>query len=329
MKKIRIAQIGTEHDHSPCIMKSLRKNSDLFEVVGYANVPEEHNILPTEYEGVPSLTVSQLLDIPDLDAVTIETSEANLSKYALLAAERGLPIHMDKPGSEGFEELISMVKSKGTILHLGYMYRYNPAVIKLLNDIKLGKYGNIQSVEAQMSCWHSDEKRQWLKKYDGGMMYYLGCHLIDLILQIKGMPEEILPFNCSTGINGTDSEDNCFLIFKYSDGISFAKTSAAEAGGYMRRQLVVSGTKGSCVLEPLEAYEEQTLTSSLYTGVREVTDNIFDWKNDGVKYRTEKYDRYDTMMRSFASYINGERVNPYTYDYELELYKILMKCCKK
>lgn len=26
------------------------------------------------------------------------------------------------------------------------------------------------------------------------MLYYLGCHLIDLVLQIQGVPDEIIPF---------------------------------------------------------------------------------------------------------------------------------------
>jgi len=33
------------------------------------------------------------------------------------------------------------------------------------------------------------------------------------------------------------------------------------------------------------------------------------------------------MMSSFAKYVRGEVENPYTLDYELELYKILLKSC--
>ena len=43
------------------------------------------------------MSVDELLSIPDLDAVAVETSELNLTKYAAAAVEEGLP-YMDKPG---------------------------------------------------------------------------------------------------------------------------------------------------------------------------------------------------------------------------------------
>ena len=52
-----------------------------------------------------------------------------------------------------------------------------------------------------------------------------------------------------------------------------------------------------------------------------------DWSNTGEKYKTEPYDRYDDMMSSFASMVRGETENPYTPDYELELYKTVLKAC--
>jgi len=33
------------------------------------------------------------------------------------------------------------------------------------------------------------------------------------------------------------------------------------------------------------------------------------------------------MMAAFAAYVRGETENPYTLDYELELYKTILKAC--
>ena len=33
------------------------------------------------------------------------------------------------------------------------------------------------------------------------------------------------------------------------------------------------------------------------------------------------------MMAGFASYVRGEKENPYTLDYELELYKLVLRAC--
>ncbi len=326
MKKIKVVQIGTCHDHAGLVINTIKRLSDVFELVGFA-VPEGENHRHTvAYEGVRQIPIDEALDICGLDAAIIETSERNLTKYALLAAQKGLAVHMDKPGgmeAEEFDKLISTVKNAGTVFHLGYMYRYNPAVIDLMKDIDNGKLGEIYSVEAHMSCMHTVEKRKWLKNFKGGHMFFLGCHLIDLIFRIMGEPEEIIPLNCSTGIDGVNVEDFGMVVLKYNNGISFAKTCAVEPSGFMRRQVVVCGSKGTVQLLPLEAYDGE----EIFTVTRKAYGDIFNWKNNGTTDQTENFDRYETMMRMFAKYVNGEIQNPYSYDYELKLYKLLLKCC--
>lgn len=108
------------------------------------------------------------------------------------------------------------------------MYRYNPYVVELLERIKKGELGEIISVEAQMNCTHSKEQRRWLGDYKGSSMFFLGCHLIDLILQIKGMPEKIISLNKSTGIDRVRSEDFGMVALEYNNGVSFAKVNSNE-----------------------------------------------------------------------------------------------------
>ena len=150
----------------------------------------------TCFEGFREMDVEEILKDPEIKAVTVETEEVYLSKYALLAAQHGKHIHMEKPGGVNLAEfgaLIEAVKKNQTVFHTGYMYRYNPYVTELLQRIQNGELGEIISVEAQMNCYHEQETRQWLENFPGGMMFYLGCHLIDLILQIQGKPERIIP----------------------------------------------------------------------------------------------------------------------------------------
>ena len=352
MKKIRIAQIGAAHDHAAMIMNSIRKLSDIFEVVGYCDpeedevevdaetgqryvagypVPEGRSELSYQnYEGVKKYTLEELLAMDDLDAVTVETSETNLFKYAQPFAEKGIHVHMDKPGGleyADFEKLVNTFKETGKVLHLGYMYRYNPEYLKLLEDIDAGKYGEIYSVECHMDCCHPLRKRDWLKKYKGGMMFFLGCHLVDIIYRIQGEPLEVLPMNCATETCGSAAEDYGFAVFKYPHGVSFAKTCAAEPGGFLRRQLVICGTKGTVIFEPFEGYTKEVGSSSLMTTVRVVDEDLFNWGNNGKWYDSEPFDRYDPMMESFAQLVRGEKENPYTMDYELKLYQLLLKAC--
>ena len=329
MEKIRIAQIGTSaNSHGRLIFPSISKQNDIFEVVGYALPENEREKFPNEvkvFEGYREMSVEEILSDETIDAVAIETEELYLTKYALMAAQAGKHIHMEKPGGivlADFEELIRIMKETGKVFHTGYMYRYNPAVIELMRKIKAGELGEIISVEAQMNCIHPNEVRQWLGNFPGGMMFFLGCHLVDLVLQIQGYPKAIIPYNKCTQVDGITSEDFGMAIFEYDDGVSFVKTSACEIGGYARRQFVVSGTKGTIELKPFEMTVED---GKLYTEKTEYYVN--DWGNMGEKSKTEPYDRYDDMMAAFAAMARGEKENPYTLDYELQLYKTVLKAC--
>ena len=331
MRKIKIAQIGTsENSHGRTIFKSLKEQSDVFEIVGYAFPEREGEKFADQmpyFEGYAELTVEEILQNPEIEAVTIETEEVYLTKYAQMAADAGKHIHMEKPGGidlADFEKLINTMKNSGKVFHTGYMYRYNPCVVELIDKVRSGKLGEILSVEAQMNCSHNKETRQWMENFPGGILFFLGCHLIDLILLIQGMPKRVIPLNKCTGADGVTAEDFGMAVFEYDKGVAFAKVNALEAGGFFRRQLVVSGTKGTVELRPLEAYSGEP-GSLLYTTKRECYS--FDWVDRGESTDSEVYERYDKMMGSFGAMVRGEKVNPYSYDYELNLYRTILEAC--
>lgn len=328
MRRIKAAQIGTsQHSHGNNIFNSLKKQEEIFEIVGYALPENEREKFPGHmpaFEGYREMSVEEIINDPEIEAVAVESEEMYLCKYALLAAEHGKHIHMEKPGgiiSSEFEKLIALVKKNQTVFHTGYMYRYNPCVKELMQRIKNGELGEIISVEAQMNCYHPKETRQWLENFPGGVMFFLGCHLIDLILQIQGKPEKIIPLSKCSGVGDVTSEDFGMAVLGYKNGVSFAKVSAVEMGGFARRQLVVSGTKGTVEIKPFEIVADD----GQYTVMTEY--KSAEWHVRGNTVQSDIYDRYDDMMASFAAFVRGEKENPWGYDYELELYKTVLKCC--
>ena len=329
MRKIKIAQIGiSANSHGWEIFKSIEKQNEIFEFVGYTLPENEREKFPVQVKDLEihrEMTIEEILNDQSIEAVAIETEELYLTKYALLAAKAGKHIHMEKPGGilfSEFEELINIMKKTGKTLHTGYMYRYNPYVKEIMTKIQNDELGEIISVEAQMNCPHTTNLRQWLQIFPGGMMFFLGCHLVDLVLQIKGLPERIVPFNKCTGVDGVTATDYGMAVFEYKNGVSFVKTNACEIGGFARRQLVVTGTKGTVELKPLEI----CVPGGQYTEKTEYFDN--NWYIPGVKSRSALYDRYDDMISSFAAMVRGEKENPYTLDYELNLYKSILKACE-
>lgn len=327
MRKIKIAQIGiNQFSHGRHIIETMKSLSDVFDIVGYCLPENEKERFPEIigcFDGYPELTLDEIMNDPEIEAVTVETEEKYLTKYAIMAAEAGKHIHMEKPGGTSlpeFEKLIDTVKKSGKVFHTGYMYRYNPMIKNLINSVKNGELGEIISVEAQMNCIEPKELREWLTGYKGGMTFFLGCHLIDLILQLQGSPKRVIPMNRSTHNDGILSVDFGFVLFEYENGISFAKINGSETGGFARRQLVVTGTKKTVEIKPLEMFAD----GGQYTE-QTVYENS-GWGDCGEKSRTEPYNRYKDMMKSFAEYICGEKVNPFSYEQEYELYRVITEC---
>ena len=335
MKKIRVAQIGIGHDHASGIFNAMWEMSDEVELVGYCttedDVPGFLTDRTEEYHGKPVLTLEEILADKSLDAITVETVDSVLTKYAKMALDAGFPVHMDKPGGidqTAFEEMCDTAKAKGLPLSLGYMYRFNPALREFEERYKAGEFGDILYVNAEMSCYHKPWKRNWLANYPGGMMYFLGCHLVDLIYRLQGEPLEVIPMNAKSGLDGATGIDNAFAAFRYPKGTSFARTSATERGGYRRRNVLIVCENGTFELRPTEyrsSDEPGADGDLLKTDYRHTADPA--WRANGEMQTTEEYHRYKNMLRAFFSSVQNGTPLPCTPDYEKRLHKVLLQAC--
>lgn len=334
MRRIKIAQIGlNRYSHSGEILDTMKSMPEVFDLVGYALVEDERETCQKKMkhlEGCRELTLEQILEDPTIEAVTIETDEIHLNKYAQMALEHGKHVHMEKPGSqdpESFRRLIETVKAGDKVFHVGYMFRYNPFISEAVRRARAGELGLIYSIEAQMSRFDDPECREWFGTFKGGMMFYLGCHLIDLILQIQGMPEKIIPVNTVTGIDGIHTEDLGFAVLQYPNAVSVIRMGGTEVGGARRRQLVVCGSKETLELRPLEHSERALGKYMLTTGRYRAVMQPGQSKAAVTEDRSEPFDRYRDMLLAFAAMVRGEKKNPYTADYELALFETVLRCC--
>ena len=337
MEKLKVVQIGIGHDHGTSGFNSILAQPEVFEVLGFAVPKEELDSKKwddriKEYRDdrkIPYFTVEEALSLPGVEAAIVECEDIYLTKYAIMAAQKGLHIYMDKPGSpdyDDFKKLIDIVKRKNLTFNVGYMYRFNPKIIEALDRIKKGEIGEVYCVEAHMNCEYDPGKRKWLNQFPGGMLYYLGCHLIDLVHLIMGEPEEIIPLSCATGFSGVDAKDYGMAVFRYKNGVSFVKSCSSEAGGYMRRQLVICGSKGTIEFKPLETFEKGAPRDWLYTQMR-ITHAWQGWQHYEPKIKSEYYNRFNDMLKCFADSVKGRIENPYSVDYEFKTYKLLLKAC--
>ncbi|MBO5051914.1 MAG: Gfo/Idh/MocA family oxidoreductase [Clostridia bacterium] len=322
MKKLKVGQIGIGHNHGEGKMQAVRKLPELFEVVGYAEENEcwvEKRGGLSCYKGLPRMSVEEIIE--KSDAILVESDVWNLTKYAALCVEAGKHIHMDKPASGTLEEykyVLDTAKEKNLVVQLGYMYRYNPAVLECFEHIKNGDIGEIYSINAEMSTFHSPAYKTWLTNFGGGIMYILGSHLVDLIVYMMGEPKKITSFLKHTGLDGVDVEDNNLAVLEYDKALARIFVSSVEVNGFGRRQLVVSGSKGTVNICPLErpitmTYSDTSIADKTYED-RKIVIPFEDHTADG---------RYDEMIQDLYAYIMGTKQNPFTYEHDYLVQKVL------
>ncbi len=329
MDKIRIGQIGIRHEHASGIMQSLRLLPGVFEVVGI--VDDRHsqsaafpNANLSMYDGLPWLSEEELLNTPGLQAVCVETANLDLVPTALRCLEKSLPIHMDKPGGNDlalFRKLREGCEQRGVPFQIGYMFRSNPAMLWIRNAVKQGLLGDIFEIQAGMShCYGGDAYQEYLGKFQGGIMFNLGCHLLDLVVSLLGRPQNVTPVLKSTPGLPDSITNHALAILEYPHAIVSIQACSKEVNGMEKRRMKVCGTKGSVELLPLEYFDGRSLTMQLH--LAESTP-CFPSGPQIIDFGVIR-DRYRDHLLEFAGIIRGEIRNPYECLHDCLVQEVLL-----
>ncbi len=323
-EKIKIAQIGSGHPHAGGKMNSYRNSPD-FEVVCVAE-PDSAMRAAAEkssvYKDLPFVSVENLLNTPGLKAVAIETEPKDLLKYAEKAIDAGFHIHVDKPAGQNFphfKKIADQAKAKELTIQLGYMYRYNPAVQLMQDFLQKGWLGDPFEVQTTMSKVLGAESRKWVADYPGGIMFELGCHVIDLVVGVLGAPDKVTAFPRHSLVGANDNLlDNMLSVFEYPRATATVRSAALEVDGFARRHLTVAGTGGTCHIQPLDRPTMKVTFSEAHGDYKKGYQTIeFD----------PPYERYVGDAADFAKIIRGEMKSNFPIEHELAVQKALLLAC--
>ena len=323
---LKIGQIGIGHNHGAGKMRAIRKFPELFEVIGYAEENEQWVAQRGQleaYQGLKRLTVEEVID--QSDAILVETDVLDLTATAQKCIDAGKHIHLDKPASgtlAEYKHLLDSAKEKNLVVQLGYMYRYNPPIQKLFEMVRSGELGTIYAINAEMSRLHDDEYRQWLRHFPGGNMYIFGCHLIDLILSLLGEPKQVFSQITQSGLHGIHAPDLTAATLLYDHAIARVFVSSVECNGWGRRCFSVAGSEGTLEIRPLE--EPVCMTFATVGNGKEERDN---YARELEAHELPRGERYDEMMKDFHDFVLGYKENPYTYEHEYMVQKVLWEAC--
>mgnify|MGYP000383257446 CR=1 FL=1 len=329
MEPIKIGQIGICHEHASAKMDALRKLPELFEIVGVVDDRATtaarfagDNVEP--YKGLPWLTEEALFAVPGLQAVVVETPNTDLVSTARRCVARGFPIHMDKPGGEdpkAFADLLAECDQGQVPLQMGYMFRNNPAMQFCREAVQKGWLGEVMEIHGDMSHDYGGEAYQdYLAKFSGGILFNLGCHLIDLVTSIMGRPESVVPVLRSVSGTPADAMNNGLAVLAYPHALVTIRACSRVAGGLDRRRFLLSGTGGSIEFSPMERFDGLPLEARLT--LREANESYA--AGTHTLEFPARDDRYVDQLIEFAQIVRGEKINPYTTKHDRMVQDIVL-----
>jgi len=320
--KIKIGQIGAAHGHAGGKMSTVRKFSDIYEVVGIVEPdPELRRAMDKNdaYKGVPRLTEEQLLTTKGLQAVAVETAVRDLVPTALRCAEADVHIHLDKPAGESltaFKQLLDETMRRGRTVQMGYMFRYNPALQFLHRALDDGWLGEVFEVDTVMSKTVSAADRKQLAGYSGGSMFELGGHVIDAVVSVLGKPDRVTAYARHTRPEKDELADNQLAVLEYPEATATIRVAVIEVEGVQRRQFVVCGDQGTIDIRPIEP---PTVRMALSQPRGRFSKGYQDVKLSRLG------GRYDGDFIDLAAIIRGEKETDYPVKHDLIVHETILR----
>ena len=160
------------------------------------------------------------------------------------------------------------------------------------------------------------EERKRNLAYPGAVMFELGCHLIDAMVNVLGRPTGVTGYRRSLCPEQDSLADNQLAVFEYPMAMATIRVSMTDVGGSQRRQFVVCGTEGTVEIRPLEP-------SRLALTLDRRRDQF-------VKGRQEiempkMSGRYDDQLRQLARIARGEVEPEYTPAHDLLVQEMVLR----
>ncbi len=318
MAPIKYGQIGVGHAHANKIRAYC--DSGDYDVVGIVEPNEELKRAAQQsdtYRDLPFVSEEQLLNTAGLQVVGVETPVRDLLATAKRCIAAGMHIHLDKPAGASlphFRKLLDEAARQHLAVQMGYMYRYNPAIVQLRQLLKNGWLGEVFEVHAVMSKMGNPAMRKDIAEFSGGTMFELGCHLIDLVHGILGNPDKVTPFPRHSAADADNLMDNMLAVFEYPKATATVRTSIVEVDGFARRHLAVCGTKGTMHIQPLDRPTARLAFSEPHGRFMKGYQDV----------DFPKYSRYLDDAADLAKVIRHEKDADFSYEHDYEVQRSVL-----
>lgn len=171
--------------------------------------------------------LDKLLQISELQIVTITTPSGAHHEPCRLAAQAGKHIICEKPvevKTTRINEMITICQEHNVLLSGIFNRRFFPTVAYLKRAVDKNRFGRISLCEAQIKWFRTQayyDSGEWrgTKALDGGgALMNQGIHTIDLLLYVMGPVKRLTASTACLTHQGIEVEDTAVAILEFVNG---------------------------------------------------------------------------------------------------------------
>lgn len=227
------------------------------QMVAAADIIEDRVTKFTDrFGGEPYLSYKDMLELPDIDVVSICTPSGLHAEMGIAAAKAGKHVLVEKPMALSLRDadaLISACEQSGVKLGVVHQNRFNPAIVRTRKALEAGRFGPLNMGTAVLR-WHRDQnyysQAPWRGTWaqDGGCLMNQTIHCIDLLQWMMGPVESTHAFT-ATRMRNIEAEDNAAAVLRFRSGaIGIIESSVTVYPRNLEETLNLFGANGSVVV---------------------------------------------------------------------------------
>jgi len=250
---------------------------------------------------------AELIASPEVDAVYVPLPNSLHAEWSLSAADAGKPVLCEKPLARNAAEaqrVVDRFAAKGIPLMEGFMYRFHPQNLHVLDLIADGAIGVVREMRAHLSVDIMQAAASGNVRFDkalgGGSLLDMGCYAVNVVRRVFG--EKPAAVMASLDIDGKTGVDlSAAALLQFSDGRTASVSSSFKAGGQGTYQII--GTKGT--IEVPRAF-----IPGMGSRAAEGLVVVVDADGHRAEIRFEPVDQYRLMAEAFADAVLSGRPVP-------------------
>ena len=180
--------------------------------------------------------------------------------------------------------------------------------------------GEVISIEADMNHAYGGEAYQkYISRFSGGLMFNLGCHLVDFVAAAMGRPEKVTGFLRSAPGDPENIKNNCLAVLEYHNAFAIINSCSRQKNCTQSRLIRIVGTNGTIIFSPVERFDGESVVIEMDL----MEDMGYPAGKHNISFPVQS-DRYAGQLSELARVIRGEQESVYPFEHDLLVHEITL-----